>query len=287
MVVQRLNKPAGRNSLPFADSAAHRAIFDLSGKSAVVTGAGSGFGRTFSLTLAAFGAMVFCIDRDIEAASSTVAMIANSGGRSSAHCVDVQQDISVREFANELLEAETSLDILINNAGVTAAPARVHETDDESWDMVIDVSLNGAFRCARALLPLMMARGGSIINISSIMGLTGFYPGFPAISASYNSAKAALDGLTRQIAAEYAANNIRCNAIAPGWHQGTNLGVSRRAASSTETVRAFDQAVVSGIPMKRKGSPEDLRGLIVLLASDASAYITGQVFVQDGGWTAV
>lgn len=273
--------------MSFADPAAHRAIFDLSGKRAVVTGAGSGFGRTFSLTLAAFGATVFCVDRDIEAANSTVAMIVNSGGRSSAHCVDVRQDISVREFANELLEAETSLDILINNAGVTAAPARVHDTDDESWDKVIDVSLNGAFRCARALLPLMMARGGSVINISSIMGQTGFYPGFPAISAGYNSAKAALDGLTRQIAAEYAANNIRCNAVAPGWHQGTNLGASRRAASSAETVRAFDQAVVSGIPMKRKGSPEDLRGLIVLLASDASAYITGQVFVQDGGWTAV
>jgi NAD(P)-dependent dehydrogenase (short-subunit alcohol dehydrogenase family) len=265
----------------------HHEIFDLKGKTAVITGAGSGLGRVFCTVLAAFGANILCVDRDLESARETSGLITANGGEATAHRIDVTEISSVKEFAQILLEL-TPVDILINNAGVTSAPTRLHEMDDQAWDLVLDVSLNGTFRCTRALLPAMLARGGgSIINISSIMGLTGFFPGFPGIAASYSAAKAGLIGLTRQIAAEYAGDNIRCNAIAPGWHQGTNLGAGRRAAVSEEVVRAFDKAITGHTPMARKGFPEELRGLIVLLASDASSFITGQVFVQDGGWSAI
>jgi NAD(P)-dependent dehydrogenase (short-subunit alcohol dehydrogenase family) len=257
--------------------APHLEIFDLRGKTAAITGAGSGLGRTFSTVLAAFGAHVLCLDRDFASAQQTSELVAASGGKSSSHQVDVIDQQSLQKFSREIDVKAIPLDILINNAGITSAPSRLHELDDDAWNSVIDVNLNGTFRCTRALLPAMLARGGgSIINISSIMGMTGFFPGFPAIAASYNAAKAGLIGLTRQAAAEYAKDNIRCNAIAPGWHQGTNLGAQRRAAASGEVVNAFDEAVTKHTPVRRKGLPEELRGLVVLLASDASSFITGK-----------
>lgn len=268
--------------------ASDRDIFSLGGRVAAITGAGSGLGRTFSSVLAAFGAEVLCLDREMDTAVQTADLVRGAGGMATAYRVDVTDDSSVRGFAQTMLANNVALDVLINNAGVISAPSRVHEMNDQAWNDVLDVSLNGTFRCTRALLPVMLKHGsGSIINVSSIMGLTGFYPEFPGISASYNAAKAGLIGLTRQLAAEYAQDNIRCNAIAPGWHQGTNLGARRRSAGSTEIAERFDDIVTGLTPMRRKGYPEELRGLIVLLASDASSYITGQVFVQDGGWAAI
>lgn len=268
--------------------ASDRDIFSLKDRTAAITGAGSGLGRTFSSVLAAFGAQVLCLDRDMDAAVQTAELVREAGGKATAYPVDVTDDSSVHRFAQEVLASDISLDVLINNAGVISAPSRLHEMSDQAWSDVLDVSLNGTFRCTRALLPVMLKHGsGSIINVSSIMGLTGFYPEFPGISGSYNAAKAGLIGLTRQVAVEYAQDNIRCNAVAPGWHQGTNLGARRKSAGSSETARRFDDIVTGLTPMRRKGYPEELRGLIVLLASDASSYITGQVFVQDGGWTAI
>lgn len=268
--------------------APHREIFDLPDRVAVVTGAGSGLGRMFASVLAAYGAEVCCLDRDLSTVEETATDITRAGGKAVAAAVDVTDEVSVRAFASMISGQGRTIDILVNNAGVAGLPTRIHEMDDQTWTTAIDVNLSGTFRCTRALLPSMIAGGGgSIVNISSIMGLGGFYPGTAGISAAYNATKAAIVGLTRQLASEYAGDKIRCNAIAPGWHQGTNLGAKRASSASPAATQAFDQAILNGTPLGRRGHPEELRGLMLLLASDASSFITGQVFVQDGGWCAI
>jgi len=149
------------------------------------------------------------------------------------------------------------------------------------------VNLRGMFLCARAVLPGMMrSGGGSIINIASIVGLVGVYPRFAASATPYASSKAAVAGFTRQLAAEYAADGIRVNAIAPGWHGGTSLGRERRAIATPEDIERFENYIIGSVPMRRRGKPEEMDGLVVYLASDASRYLTGQVIAHDGGVTA-
>jgi NAD(P)-dependent dehydrogenase (short-subunit alcohol dehydrogenase family) len=149
------------------------------------------------------------------------------------------------------------------------------------------VNLRGVFMNTRRALKLMLPGPGSIINIASIAGLRGYWPGFPSLAVNYSASKAGVIGLTRQVAAEYAKEKIRVNAIAPGWHGGTALGAERRAATGPEAVEQFEQAIHARIPMKHRGKPDDLVGLVVYLASDASHYLTGQVIAHDGGWDAV
>jgi NAD(P)-dependent dehydrogenase (short-subunit alcohol dehydrogenase family) len=180
-----------------------------------------------------------------------------------------------------------TIDVLINNAGITTVPARLHELAVADWDRLMAINLRGTFLVTRAVLPVMLAaRRGSIINLASIYGLGGFYPGFPAGLASYAASKAAIIGLTRQCAVEYARDGIRINAIAPGYHGGTNLGHEARADASAEKIAQLEGAIHAAIPMGRRGRPDELEGLAVYLASDASSYVTGQVFAHDGGWTA-
>jgi len=149
------------------------------------------------------------------------------------------------------------------------------------------INLRGVFLTTRKALALMLPGPGSIINISSTAGLRGYFPGFASMSVSYSAAKAGIVGFTRQVAAEYAKEKIRVNAIAPGWHGGTNLGAERRAGVTAEQREQFEQALHARIPMKHRGVPDDLVGLVVYLASDASHYLTGQVIAHDGGWDAV
>ncbi|MFI4986002.1 MAG: SDR family NAD(P)-dependent oxidoreductase [Alphaproteobacteria bacterium] len=263
-------------------------LFDLARKVAIVTGAGSGLGRTFAQGLAAYGAEVVCADRHRARAEETAALIRQAGGSAAAWDADVSAPNSVVEMSDHVMRTFGRVDVLINNAGIATAPARVHEMPIEDWRRLVDVNLTGVFLCTRAIIPAMLAggRGGSIINIASIVGLVGYYPGFASAGANYAAAKAGVIGFTRQVAVEYARDGIRANAIAPGWHDGTRLGEERRASSSPETLAQFNAAIMRRTPMGRKGRPEELEALAIYLASDASSFVTGQVFAHDGGWTA-
>ncbi len=158
----------------------------------------------------------------------------------------------------------------------------------DDWHELISINLNGVFYCCKAVIPLMLQSGsGSIINISSIAGLIGHYPGFSMLTANYSSAKAGLIGMTRQMAVEYAKDNIRANAIAPGWHGGTRLSERNKANLSNQHISNFEENILQLTPMGRRGLPDELGGLALYLASDASSYLTGQVITQDGGWTAM
>jgi 3-oxoacyl-[acyl-carrier protein] reductase len=181
------------------------------------------------------------------------------------------------------IERFTRLDILVNAAALTDR-AGLADATPADWDRLMAVNLRGVFLNTRKGLALMLPGPGSIINISSVLGLRGFWPGSPAGSISYSAAKAGVVGFTRQVAAEYAVEKIRCNAIAPGWHGGTALGAERRAAATPEDIKTFEAAIHQRIPMKHRGKPDDLIGLVIYLASDASHYVTGQVIAHDGGW---
>ena len=258
-------------------------MFELRGKRIVVTGAGSGLGLEFSRGFAASGAEVVCADLDSSRAEEAAAAIQKAGGVATALQVDVAEPKSVQALSERLRR----VDVLVNNAGVSSLPNRVHELPIEEWDRLIAINLRGVFLCTRAILPLMLSGGGgSIINIASIIGIVGYYPGTPMVTANYAAAKAGVIGFTRQLALEYAKDNIRANAIAPGYHKGTRLGEATKATLTPAGIAERESRITGATPMGRRGLPEELLGLAIYLASDASRYLTGQVIAHDGGWTA-
>jgi len=239
---------------------------DLSGRIALVTGASSGLGRHFAKTLAAAGASVVLGARRADRLASLAEEIRVAGGTVSTLALDVTDEASIAAaFA-----AIPRLDILVNNAGIApAAPAM--ELSAEDWDATMATNLRGAFLVAQAAAKKMApAGGGSIVNIASIAGLrTGGH------LAAYAASKAGLIHLTRNLAAEWARHAIRVNALAPGYIE-TELNA---AFFATKT----GQDTIKRIPQRRLGRPEDLDGPLLLLASDASRYMTGAILVVDGG----
>jgi NAD(P)-dependent dehydrogenase (short-subunit alcohol dehydrogenase family) len=259
-------------------------LFGLAGKIALVTGAGSGLGRVIAEGFAGVGAHVICADIEQARVDEVVNAIRASGGAASALRVDVSSEASV-EAAFKIV-AQPHVDILVNFAGVASAPARTHELDIREWHRLISINLTGTFLTTRAALPKMLEQGGSIINVASVIGLGGYYPDFPSTGLHYAASKAGVVGLTRQLAAEYAAQNIRANVIAPGWHFGTRLGDFRRQQSTEQEQQRFMTEIMRRIPMKRTGQPSEILGLALYLAGPSSSYLTGQLIAQDGGWTA-
>lgn len=240
---------------------------DLSGKTALITGASKGFGRSFAKVLSTLGAEVMAAARNASALEELVREIETSGGMANA----VSMDVSNPDSIAAAFERIGKVDILVNNAGI-GGTARALKTSPAQWREVYATNVDGAFSvaCAAATKMIAQGTGGSIINIASI---TGIRPGV-AVPA-YSSSKSAVIGMTRALAAEWARYGIRVNAIAPGYF-GTDLAQEFLDSD-------YGQAMRDRIPMRRFGELHELAGPLILLASDASSFMTGTIMEVDGG----
>jgi 3-oxoacyl-[acyl-carrier protein] reductase len=261
-----------------------KSLFALDGRVAVVTGAGGGLGRVFARSLAAAGATVVAVDIREAAAEETAQLLRTAGASAEAIPADVSDDAEVIRLASRLESLYPHVNVLVNNAGISTPSRRVHEIAVDEWDEVIRVNLRSAFLCTRAIVPMMFeAESTSIINISSVVGVRALDPSIIS-QAAYVASKAAIVGLTMQTAADYGSIGIRANAIAPGWHLGTDLGKRVGNYPSPEEQRLLRAQLAQRTPLRRTGEPIELAGLVVYLASDASSFVTGQVLAHDGGW---
>jgi NAD(P)-dependent dehydrogenase (short-subunit alcohol dehydrogenase family) len=249
------------------------AWLDLTGRVALVTGASRGIGRAVALALGAAGAAVACGARARAQADATAAEIEKAGGCARGVLLDVTRRDHVEAAVAEARERLGPVDVLVNNAGVTLEK-RSLDTSDEEWEGVLATNLTSMFRLARAVAPGMIERGrGKIINIGSMYGVIGV-PRY----AAYCASKAGVDALTRSLAAEWARHGIQVNCLAPGY---INTDIPRKAMAD-EKGRAL---LLSRVPARRLGEPEEVGPLAVYLASAASDFMTGQTVYLDGGQT--
>ena len=249
-------------------------VFDLTGQRAIVTGASRGLGRHFAITLARAGAEVVLAARGIDRLETAVKAIEGFGGCAVAIEVDVIDEKSVKGCLETAENALGPIDILVNNAGI-AVTKPILEHTEEDWDSVLDTNLKGIWLMAQEVTRRMVHRrqSGSIINIASVLGERGI-----AQLPGYCASKGGIINLTRAMAIELAPYEIRVNAIAPGYIE-------------TDMNRQFfvtqaGQRLIKRIPQRRLGQVEDLDGILLLLASDASRYMTGSVITIDGGQSA-
>ncbi|MBI2207495.1 MAG: 3-oxoacyl-ACP reductase FabG [Candidatus Rokubacteria bacterium] len=245
----------------------------LDGRVALVTGTSRGLGRALAPALAAAGAAVACTARNAADADATAADVTAKGGQARGYRLDVARPAAIVEAVAAVERDFGRVDVLVNNAGVTLDKPSVDVTDDE-WDAVLGTNVGGMFRCARAVAPGMIARGGGkIVNIGSMYGRIGV-----ARYAAYCASKAAVEALTRSLAVEWARHGIQVNCVAPGY---LNTDIPREALADERTRTLF----LSKIPARRIGEPEEIAPLVVYLASPASDLMTGQTLHIDGGQT--
>jgi NAD(P)-dependent dehydrogenase (short-subunit alcohol dehydrogenase family) len=245
--------------------------FDLTDKAAIVTGASSGLGRHFAATLAQAGAKVAVMARRTDRLTKLCREIEAAGGRAVPIALDVADGASVRQAVASAATALGPISILVNNAGMAITRPAL-EVSEQEWDQVMGVNLRGAWLMAQETARHMqrVGQGGSIVNIASVAGLR-----VAGQLSTYGASKAALAHLTGSLALELARHKIRVNGIAPGYIE-------------TEINRDFFQTeagkkLIGRIPQRRLGTPADLDGVLLLLASDASSFMTGSVVVVDGG----
>lgn len=250
-------------------------LFDLTGRTAIVTGGSIGLGRQMAEGLAEMGANVVLCARRQERCEEAAEQLQQLGVKALALPCDVKDPASVQDVVSATLSQFGQIDILISNAGISwGAPAEEMRLED--WNKVIETNLTGTFLCAQAIGKAMIRqRRGKIINIASIAGLSGAPPELPAIG--YHASKGGVISFTKDLACKWAVHNIQVNAIAPGWFP-THM--------SNRVLERHSDLFLSHIPMRRFGNEHDLKGAAVFLASDASNYVTGHVLVVDGGQSA-
>jgi 2-deoxy-D-gluconate 3-dehydrogenase len=248
------------------------ALFDLSGKVAVVTGANTGIGQGIAVALAAAGADVAAVGRT--PADETAALVREQGRRAELISADLSTIEPVGRVIDETIERLGRIDILVNNAGIIRRADSIDFTE-EDWDAVVDTNLKSMFfLCQAAARPMIAQGGGKIINIASMLSFQG---GIRV--PSYTASKSGVAGLTKLLANEWAAKGINVNAIAPGY-----IATNNTAALQADEVR--HRQILERIPAARWGAPDDLGGAAVFLSSAAANYVQGHVLAVDGGWLA-
>ncbi|MBI5886899.1 MAG: 3-oxoacyl-[acyl-carrier-protein] reductase [Deltaproteobacteria bacterium] len=241
----------------------------LSGRVALVTGAGQGIGKAIALKLASWGADIAVVDVNLDSAEQTAKEVKAMDRRAMAMKVDVVSVKETEDMAEKVFKDFEGLHILVNNAGITR-DGLILRMKEEDWDAVLNVNLKGTFNCTKASLKYMSkVRWGRIINISSVVGELG-----NAGQVNYAASKAGVIGLTKSIAREFSGRNITCNAIAPGYIE------TAMTAALPEKVK---EEIIAKIPLGRLGGPNDIAEAVLFLASNAGGYITGHVLDVSGG----
>lgn len=245
-------------------------LLDLTGKTAIITGAGRGIGRAIALKLAEQGANIVINDiKGSTDAENTKKEIEALGVKAICILGDVRNFDEVEDMVKQTVDEFGRVDILVNNAGITR-DGLLLRMKEEDWDDVLDINLKGAFHCTKAVIkPMSKKRSGVIVNMASIVGVMG-----NAGQINYASSKAGLIGLTKSVAKEYAARNIRANAVAPGFIR------SKMTDVLTEDVK---KEYLKAIPLNRFGEVDDIANTVLYLVSDLSSYVTGQTIHIDGG----
>jgi len=251
----------------------------LKDKVAIVTGGGAGMGRAVAEGYAREGARVVVAEINPSHGEDAVTTIRQAGGEAIFVKTDVSKAADVEALAAAAVKAFGGVDILYSNAAVQlhGKDARAHELTEEIWDRTYNINIRGVWLCAKYVIPSMLQRGGgSIINVASPTGMLGCAPGYTA----YSSSKGAVYGLTRVMAADYARDQIRVNAVVPG---ATETPLTAELFANEKT----RQDLINSTPLGRLGKAEDVVGLAIFLASDESRYCTGGYYMVDGGLTAI
>lgn len=249
----------------------------VEGKACVVTGAGSGIGKAIAVRLAEEGGKVLCVDINGDAVQATAAQIQAAGGTADAVAADVSDAGQVNGFIDRCVALYGGIDVLVNNAGVNI-PGVFHAVSNDVIDRTLNVNVKGVMYGCRAAIPHMLGKGGSIVNISSVNGLVS-----EPFLAVYSASKGAVVMLTKGVALDYAKQQIRCNAICPGW---VDTPINYAHAEMLGGLEKVYSSIDSFQPIGRPGEPREIAHLALFLASDEASFLTGSIIAADGGMTA-